>query len=54
MECLEWLVEEGGVTLMVPDAGGETLLHHAAFNGQVMCLEYLLHRLSLSKEQVCK
>ena len=35
MEVLQWLVEEGKVPLVVRDAGGETLVHHAAHHGQV-------------------
>ena len=35
MECLQWLVEEGKVPFQVRDTGGETLMHHAAFHGQV-------------------
>ena len=54
MECLKWFVEEQGIPLTVPDAGGETLIHHAAFHGQVKCLEYLLHRANKSGESVCQ
>ena len=54
LECLKFLVEEMGVALTVPDAGGETLLHHAAFHGQVKCLEYLLHRAKKSSEPLRK
>ena len=35
VDCLQWLVEEGRVPLQVRDAGGETLMHHAAYHGQV-------------------
>ena len=35
MECIQWIVEEWKVPLEVRDAGGETLIHHAAFHGQV-------------------
>ena len=35
VEVLQWLVEEGKVPLAVKDAGGETLLHHAAHHSQV-------------------
>ena len=35
LDCLKWLIEEGGVSLVVAGAGGETLRHHAAFHGQV-------------------
>ena len=37
LECLQWLIEEGKVSLEVRDTGGETLMHHAAFYGQVSC-----------------
>ena len=32
---MRWLVDETDVEMVVPDAGGETLLHHAAFHGKV-------------------
>ncbi len=35
LDCLQWLVGEGQVPLAVKDADGETLMHHAAFHGQV-------------------
>ena len=35
MECLQWMVEECKVPLEVRDTGGETLMHHAAYHGQV-------------------
>ena len=37
---------------MVPEAGGETLLHHAAFHGQTKCLEFLIHKTKKSSESV--
>ncbi|CAI8008220.1 Synphilin-1 [Geodia barretti] len=42
LEVLQWLVEEGKVPLVVQDAGGETLLHHAAHHGSANCLQWLL------------
>ena len=35
VECVQWMVEECKVPLEVRDTGGETLMHHAAYNGQV-------------------
>ena len=31
-------MDETDVEMVVPDAGGETLLHHAAFHGKVYVL----------------
>ena len=45
MECVKWLVEEAGVPLIVSNSGGETLLHYAAFHGQVKILEWLLEKI---------
>ena len=45
LECVKWLVEEGGVPMVVPDSGGETLLHYSAFHGQAKILEWLLDRI---------
>ncbi len=39
VECLQWMVEECKVPLEVRDTGGETLVHHAAYYGQVRCWE---------------
>ena len=56
LECLQWLVEEAKVPFQVRDTGGETLMHHAAFYGQVCeggcvsslyCLVWLFTLLSL-------
>lgn len=56
MECLQWMVEEYKVPLEVRDTGGETLMHHAAYNGKVKpqdissrlnCFEYQHCRLHL-------
>ena len=38
VECLQWMVEEYKVPLEVRDTGGETLMHHAAYHGQVQHL----------------
>ena len=35
VECLQWMVDECKVPFEVRDTGGETLMHHAAYNGQV-------------------
>lgn len=50
VECLQYLVQEGGVPLEVKDAGGETLLHHAAYHGQHRCLELLLKLLKTTQK----
>ena len=46
VDCLQWLMEEGQVPLEVKDAGGETLIHHAAFHGQVRRSRSVSHSLS--------
>eukprot|EP00731_Ephydatia_muelleri_P000789 Em0001g789a len=50
VECLQYLIQEGGVPLEVKDAGGETLLHHAAYHGQHRCLELLLKLLKATQK----
>ena len=45
LECLKSLIEEGGVSLTVVGAGGETLLHHAAFHGQVRAWYHIVTRI---------
>ena len=48
MECLQWLVEEGKVPFQVRDTGGETLMHHAAFHGQVSTAVFVLYQVESS------
>ena len=61
-------MDETDVEMVVPDAGGETLLHHAAFHGkvcnvillysvlayalQVLILEWLLDRVKNSSDKI--